>query len=403
MEKKSVQYSNSIDKPINITYVFENDKDKYFDTNKYIKTVNNFNDFKFFYKSSWNVYKNDKYWIPSLWIEMKNFFKINNPFWHHAEVKMFIARRKDDVVGRVAAFIDHEYCSITKKNIGFFGFFECINDFKIYSSLLKAAEKWLKFKGMNNIRGPINGRVDIGCGFLINQFNHPPSILDSYSPNYYSDFAKNFGLKKSRDFYNYYLDLTKPMPDSFKNLPKKNPIENIEIRRFNRFRTGQEMKWLLKFILKSFSNHWGYVPVSEDEIKNRFGIKEIRWFIDTKLFLISEVDNKPVGFIWATPDYNIIIKKINGKITPTNFLKYLYYKNKINFGKMNLIAINKKYREKGIASLLNYHIIIEMKKRGYKGLVIGPVDEKNNESKKIIQKMGAIKFKTFRVFEKSIK
>ena len=402
MEKKSIHNLNSTDKTKKIKYSFLSNKNGYLDTNGDIKVVSNFNDFKNFHNSVLNIYKNDTNWIPPLWSEMKSFFRIENPFWDHAEVKLFVAEQEGKIVGRIAALIDHKYCQITGKKVGFFGFFESIDDFQIFSSLLKASEKWLKSKGIKTVQGPINGRVDIGCGFLIDGFDHPPSILEPYSPKYYADFAVSYGFKKSRDFYNYFLDLSKPVSESLLKAVKKTSMENIEIRRFNRFRTGKEMKWWLKFMLNSFSEHWGFVPVSEEEIRNRFGIKEIKWFVDTKLFLISEIDNKPIGFIWATPDYNMLFKKINSKINLITFIKFLYYKNNINLGKMNLIAINDEYREKGIASLLNCHIIIEMKKRGYGGLVIGPVDEKNGKSRSIIQKMGARKFKTFRVFEKSV-
>jgi GNAT superfamily N-acetyltransferase len=155
-------------------------------------------------------------------------------------------------------------------------------------------------------------------------------------------------------------------------------------------------------MIKTFTKHWGYIPVKKDEIKERYGIKNIRWFLDKKLFLIAEKDGKPIGFSWTFPNYNQLFKNINGKF---NFIDYLrFYSNikKINQANMNIIGIEKNFQKKGIASLLNFNTISELKKRGYKSAEIGVVDEYNIPSQKIIQKTGAEPYKKFRIYEKII-
>ena len=123
-------------------YIFENNKPeiKKFSKNITIKTVYNIMDFKEFYNFSFKLYKNNPNWVSPFWIEFKEFFKRKNPFWRHAEVKLFIAYKNDEIVGRIAAIVDDLYCNICKEKIGFFGFFECIQDYECAEALFKSVQ-----------------------------------------------------------------------------------------------------------------------------------------------------------------------------------------------------------------------------------------------------------------------
>ncbi|MGF3553974.1 MAG: GNAT family N-acetyltransferase [Thermoplasmatota archaeon] len=348
------------------------------------------------------LYKNDQHWIPPFWFEYNDFFKKKNPFWSHAECKLFIVKKKNEIAGRIAAIIDYKFCGIIGKKIGFFGFFECIDDFECAQALFQSVENWLMSKKINIIYGPINGRVDVGCGFLYYGFDSPPSLLSNYSPEYYISFVEKLGMKKLKDQIIYYVDLTKPLPKKLEEKAKICKEKNVKIRVFNRLRTKKELKWWVDLFLETFSEHWGYVPVSKEEVKKRFGIKQIRWIVDPRLFLIAEIKGLPVGFLWSTPDYNQIFKNLKGKLGPIQILSILLTKKHINKGKLHLIGIKKDYRNYGIGSYLNYEILNNMKNKGYIGAEIGWVDEENTASKMLIEITGAKIYKKYRIFEKSI-
>lgn len=348
------------------------------------------------------MYKDDQYWIPKFWYEFKDFFKKKNPFWTHAECKLFIVKKKNEVVGRIAAFIDYKFCETTGKKIGYFGFFECIEDFECADALLKTVQEWLVSKEMSIMRGPIDGRIDVGCGFLYSGYNSAPSLLSSYSPKYYITFVEKFGMKKARDLLLYYIDLTKPIPEELEKKAQLCVKSGITSRPFNWLRTGKEQKWWISLFLETFADHWGYVPVSAEEVKTRFGVKQMRWFVDPRLFLIAENKGSPVAYIWSTPEYNQIFKKINGRLGPIQLLYILFKTKQINKGKMHLIGIKKEFRNYNIGSYLNYKILVEMKNRGYIGSEVGWIDEENSVAHKTIKITGAKVYKKHRVFEKNL-
>ena len=161
---------------------------------------------------------------------------------------------------------------------------------------------------MTAMRGPIDGRIDIRCGFLHTGFESPPSLLSSYSPMYYISFAEKFDMKKARDQLVYYIDLTKPIPKQLQEKSQQCSASGVKIRHFNRMRTNKELKWWIELFLQTFEDHWEYVPVSAMEVKSRFGIKQLRWFVDARLFLVAELDGSPVAYLWSTPDYNQIFQ-----------------------------------------------------------------------------------------------
>jgi len=366
-------------------------------------TVTSTKEFKDFFSVPQRVYRDDPYWVPPFWSEYKDFFKTKNPFWTHADAQLFTAYKDHDAIGRIAVFIDYLYCKTYNEKTGFFGFFECMQDFTCAETLIHCAQGWLASKGMTVMRGPINGRIDTGCGFLYTGFGSPPSLLSSYSPRYYTSFAKKLHMKKTRDQVTYYIDLTQPLPQQLTDKARQCRASGITIRPFSRLHVKRDKRIWINLFMDTFTDHWGYVPVSTDEVKSRFGVKNLGWFVDSKLFLFAEYKKKPIAYIWATPDYNQIFRTMDGHLGPVQILQFLHGKKRINSGKLHLIGIKKEFRGRNIGSYLNFMILDEMKKRGYLGAEVGWIDEKNTIAHTTIAITGAQEYKRYRVFDKKIK
>ncbi|MBU0496567.1 MAG: hypothetical protein KKC68_04325 [Candidatus Thermoplasmatota archaeon] len=165
-----------------------------------ITSVTNSKTFKEFYQFPFSIYKKYPQWVPPLFMEYTNFFKKKNPFWTHATTQLYLAKRDDTVVGRIAVFIDRLFVKTYSESTGFFGFFESINDYHVSSALLSSAQTWLQKNNCTKMIGPLNGRIDIGCGFLVDGFLKPPSFQANYNPLYYSSLAEKFGMQKKPGF-----------------------------------------------------------------------------------------------------------------------------------------------------------------------------------------------------------
>jgi len=274
-----------------------------------------------------------------------------------------------------------------------------MNQDEVAQALLQTAFDWLRGKKMRLMRGPIDGRVDVGCGLLLSGFDSRPNLLSSYSPEYYLGFVERFGMKKIRDLVLYYIDLTKPIPPKLEEKAKECATSGVVLRPFHRFRTGKELAWWVDFFLETFAEHWGYVPVSPEEVRTRFGVKQLRWIVDPRLFLIAEFKGSPVAYLWATPDYNEIFQKMNGRLGLWNILKFFYTRRRIRTGRLHLIGIKKDFRDRNIGSYLNYAALIAMKKRGFIGAEVGWIDEENTAAHNTMAVTGGTVYKKYRVFE----
>ena len=398
---KSISISSSVD---HRTYAFESTADQTARVvhDIHIESASRPSDLKNFYQVPFTIYQGNPFWVAPFWTEVKNFFRTTNPFWTHAECALFIARKNKSPMGRIAAIIDHSYCKTIGTKIGYFSFFECTDDFDTASALWRIAEDWLRSKGMTSMRGPIDGRIDVGCGFLYSGFHLRPTILSTYTPPYYISFAETYGMTKARDFFHYYIDLTKPIPDLLKTKAEQCAASGVTIRPFHRLRTNKELTWWIPLFLETFSDHWGYVPVSKEEVMTRFGVKQLRWIVDSRLFLIAEFKDEPIAYLWATPEFNQLIQSMNGHLGPLQYLQVLLKMHKITVGKLHFIGIKKECRHRHVASYLNYEVLVEMQRRGYEGVEVGWIDEMNTHARKTIAITGATLYKKHRVFEKTL-
>src|SRR5438067_3446198 len=140
-----------------------------------------------FIKFPWRIYKNDPAWVPPLLLERKQFMdRETHPFFEHGAAEFFLARRGDEVVGRIAASDDPKYNALHVSNVGCFGMFESIDDPEVANALFEAAENWLRDRGRDEIMGPIDYSTNYVCGLLVEGFEHPPTILTSHNPPFYA-------------------------------------------------------------------------------------------------------------------------------------------------------------------------------------------------------------------------
>ena len=66
------------------------------------------------------------------------------------------------------------------------------------NQLFNAVTGWLKDKGVTqNIIGPVNFSTNEPCGLLVEGFDSPPVLMDTYNPSYYIDLVEKQGYTKT--------------------------------------------------------------------------------------------------------------------------------------------------------------------------------------------------------------
>jgi hypothetical protein len=169
-----------------------------------ITPVDNENDRLAFLQFPWKVYRGDRYWVPPLLSERKAFTDpAKNPFYQHARVQLFLARRGDEIVGTIAAFTNDLYNQFHESNVGWFGFFEVLEDPQAAQALLDAAAAWVRQAGHKAILGPAQFSTNDEIGLLVDGFDDTPRILMTYNPRRYPGYVEAAGFHKAMDLLAY--------------------------------------------------------------------------------------------------------------------------------------------------------------------------------------------------------
>lgn len=353
----------------------------------------------------WPIYDGDPNWVPPIIADRKKLLdKAKNPFYTHSEMEMFLAERDGNVVGRIAAIVNRNHNITHNDQVGFFGFFESIDDQETANALFEAAEQWLREKGMDRMRGPVNPSLNDEAGLLVEGFDDPPQILMTYNPKYYSRLIESFGLTKIKDLYAYRL-----RPD-FRNEKLQRvqravrEREHITIRNVN-FRDKKGFREAIRIIKTIYNQawepNWGFVKMTDEEFD--FIANDLKQVADQHLVLIAESHGEPIGFALGLPDINqAMIRNRRGTLIGAIY-SLLFHRKLINRGRILILGVIPRFQRLGVDAVLYYEIGNRMiTDRKYVEGEASWVVEDNTMMNRAARMMNGEIYKRYRLYEKTI-
>jgi GNAT superfamily N-acetyltransferase len=352
-----------------------------------------------FIKFQWKPYEGNPYWVPPLIMDRKKLIdRKKNPFYRHAEMELFLADHDGEIVGRIGAIVNDNHNEEHNENIGFFGFFECIDDQSVAHALFDEAKKWLTAKGVTAMRGPASPSVNDEYGLLVDGFDKSPAILMSYNPPYYQKLIETYGFVKAKDMYAFYLHSDRVFSDKMKRVTEivKNKsgavFRSLDMRRYN-----EEVRTIRELYNKGWSRNWGEVPMTTEEFD--YVAKDLKQIVDPELVIIAEIRGKPVGFALTLPDYNMILKdNKHGRLLPA-IVRMVLFKRRIDFSRVMILGVLPEYLNSGIGGVLFYETGMRSVKQGYPHGEASWVLEDNQMMIRGAELMNGEKWKTYRVYE----
>jgi GNAT superfamily N-acetyltransferase len=358
-------------------------------------------DFRQFLKLPWRIYRNDPHWVPPLLFDQKQLLdRRKHPFHQHAEVEYFLAWRGEEVVGRIAAIVNYQYVDFHGEATGFFGFFESIDDIEVASALLTTAEQWVAARGMQQIRGPMSFSTNEECALLVDGFDSAPTVMMPYNLTYYPHLLEAAQYAKAKDLLAYLLDDTTPPPRLVRGVERLLRGQNVIIRPFNRKRFKEEVEKLTVIYQSAWERNWGFVPMLQEEIDNF--ADQMWWVANPNLCLLAEVDGEAIGFALALPDYNQVLRHLDGRLFPLGLFKFLWYRRKISTARVLILGLKPGFRRRGIDAMLYLRLWQEAPKNGYPVVECSWILEDNWDMRRALERMGARLYKTYRVYEKQL-
>lgn len=299
------------------------------------------------------LYKNDKNWVPPLiFDEWNTFSRKKNPSFEHCDAAFFLAYKDNKVAGRILAIINHKANDRWNDKRTRFGWIAFIDDTEVSKALLEAAQKWGDSKGMKGIHGPL-GFSDLDPeGMLVEGFDNEPAITSAYNYAYFPEHMELHGFSKSVDWVQSKINASQPVPDKIARINKL-ISEKYKLRTFIPKTKKEAMPYIPKFfnVLNiAFKNLYGFTELSENQMK--YYTNAYFGFARPELlcFILDEKDNL-VGFGIIFPSLSKAFKKAKGHLFPFGFMHILKALKKYDTIDLYFNGVHPDWQNKGIHSL----------------------------------------------------
>jgi hypothetical protein len=345
-------------------------------------------------------------WVPPLRMMVRDLLDTKrNPFYRNADRGLFIARRNGKLVGRVAAIENRAHNETHQDRVGFFGFFESVNDQEVAAALLSAGDRWLRARGLTSARGPMNPSTNHECGLLVDGFDEHPQFLTPWNPPYYESILRAVGMASERDLLGYWL----PYGDAdYRLSPKLTAMAaraaskvNLSFRDLQPSRFWAEVEICWEVYNAAWEKNWGFVPMSHAEFM--FMAKSLKPLLIPQFAFVAEVNGIPAGFMLCVPDYNLLFRKNrNGRLFPTGLFRILLGKSSLRTGRIIALGIKEEFRSRSILPVFMHEAARRALAFGSPGAEASWVLEENLAMRQPIEAFGGRVYRRWRVFERPI-
>jgi GNAT superfamily N-acetyltransferase len=376
-----------------------------------VKAVKGEGELKKFITFPWEVYRDDPYWVPPLISERVEFLSAEkNPFFEHATVEFFMAWRGDQIVGTIAAFTNDAYNTFQGINIGFFGFFEVLDDPEAASALLARAEQWVRDAGHESILGPAQFSTNDEAFLLVDGFNDSPRALMTYNPPRYMSYLDAAGFEKAKDAWAYKNDIfefVKNAPPKLVRVTEKiMERRKLTLRAMNMKDFDAEVELFKKVYNSSWERNWGFVPMTDPEIDQL--AKSLKAIIDPDLVLFVEYEGEVIGASLTILDLNQPLKLAYPRPgTPEIFtmLKLLWHwkvRKQVTWVRILALGVLPEYRGVGVDALMYLETAKTAARKGYPMGESSWILEDNDMMTRAAEMLGGVVYKTYRMYQKQV-
>jgi len=370
-----------------------------------IKPVRSKRDLRRFIDLPAELHRDHKTWVPPFRIMERRYFnpKINTSL-KTCQTSMVLAYRNSTAVGRIMVGVHHKYNTLRGERNARFSLFECTNEPEVAQSLLEYAEQWACKRGMKKIVGPMGLSEDAPepQGFLVEGFEHNPSILTNCNFEYIVEFLAAAGYDKEVDYVVYKIPIPEKMPDLYERIHqrvmKKREYRLLDCSKRRDLRPYA--KQVLRLMNESYLGLYGYLP-RDDREEIAFPVIALNIF-DPRFVQLVSYRNEIVGFVLALPNVSKGIRRSKGKLLPLGFIPILREAKRSKQLDLLLGGIKKEHRGKGIDVLMGYRMFVKAREAGFAYMDSHLELETNTLIRREMEAMQGKVYKRFRIFQKSL-
>ena len=352
------------------------------------------------------IYRDDPNYVPPPAWEQRKRLSRKNPFFSHAEGVALTAYRNDYCIGRCTVQVDREHLAKYRDDVGFFGFFDTIDDDEVVEALLAAAGRWLEQRGMKKMRGPISLNINEEFGCLVEGFDTPPMVMMPHHRRYQGGLIERAGLSKLKDAYAWRYSVLRIPERAQRAHDEVEAMPEVRSRCADRRTLDSDIRVIMDVYNDARSENWGHVPLTEAELAYR--VKTIRHLSDPGLMLITEIDGYPAAVALALPNVYETDPKAGPRLLRGSASRLLrrIRPRRPKTARLLFLGIRKRFRSMKRYAPLSAYLYTEMHRAAaHRGLEWGELSwtlEDNTPVNLGIQLMGGTVYKRYRVYERDL-
>ncbi len=354
------------------------------------------------------VYPSASPWVPPLDRDLVRLLdRRKNPFFQQGDAAALLATdAAGQTVGRVLAQIYRPHNERHGERTAFFGFFECRDDQEAATTLIQAAAQAGAAWGCDTLRGPFNLTAMREMGVLVDGFEYPPAVDQTYTPSYYPALLEQAGLRRIFPHTTYRLDDVRSVAlDGL--LTERHRVLSVErrltIRPARMTHFEQELEILRRLLNESFAELANFVPLTADELL--FQVGTYRSYLDPNLLLVAEMDGVPRGFVLAVPDFNPLLKRLDGSVSAPHIVGalpsvggWLWQRDAV----LIIQGVERRLQGQGIMRVLHHQLLHNLRSRRYRALSVTWIADENAASSSSVRALGARPRHRLTLYEGSI-
>ncbi|MBT5787828.1 MAG: GTP cyclohydrolase [Flavobacteriaceae bacterium] len=343
--------------------------------------------YRAFFQFPFDLYRNCPQWVPTITKEeMAIFDPQKNAVFEHAMARLFLAKKKGKIVGRIAAMINWVEVEKLQKTKVRFGWYDTIDDLEVSQKLIETVEAVAIAEGMTYIEGPMGFSNMDKAGLLVHGYEHMNTMITWYHYPYQKTHLERLGLKKQSEWIEFKIDIydAKDSPEKVKKFARV--IKARYKLKTLAFKTTKDVEphvdKMFELLNQTYNKLQSFVPIQQHQIEV-YKKKYLPYVHPDFIKCVVDENDEMIGFAITMPSFTKALKRINGKMFPFGFYHLWRALRKNNRASFYLIGIKESYQSKGVTAIIFQDIQEMFNKRGITEVETNPELEEN----KAIQSM----------------
>ncbi len=319
-----------------------------------VKQTSSKSDLKKFVTFPFKLYKDSKYWVPSLIKdELETLDTEKNPVFKNADAWYYLAYKGDEIVGRIAVILNHlEVNEQGKKKIRF-GWLDMVDDIEVTKALLEKAYEKGREHNLEYAEGPVGFSNMEKAGILTKGFEEMNTMITWYHYPYYAEHLEKLDYEKQATWVEYRLQIPNTI---FEKVAKFSQIirERYKLSVI-RFKDKKEIlpyvDAMFGLLNKTYNTLQTFVPIQQYQI-DYYKKKYFSFIHPDYICCIKDETGKLIAFSIVMPSFSKALKKANGKLFPIGWNYILQAQKKNDTAAFYLIGIDPEYQGKGVTAII---------------------------------------------------